>query len=85
MVAALDLLGDTEIEAGAAGDAGHGEHVDVLEDARVDPAAHDVRHRLGVPRPSVANGASTVAAWAQARFDLERDLGGDGRASPRSR
>src|ERR1022692_4311909 len=35
------------VEAGTAGDARHGQDVDVLEDGRIGAAADDVRHGMG--------------------------------------
>ena len=70
------LFGDAQVEPGAAGDAGHGQDVDVLEDARIDPAAHDVRHRLG-HLDQGGEGRQDGGGLGQAWLDLQGDLGGD--------
>jgi hypothetical protein len=41
----LDVVGHAHLHAQRVLDAGHGEHVDVLEDHRPDAAGHDGRHR----------------------------------------
>ena len=42
-----DVLGDAEVDAGVGGDAGHGDHVDVLDQQGADPAGHHRRHGAG--------------------------------------
>ncbi len=71
------LFGDAQVEPGAGGDAGHGQDVDVLEDARIDPAAHDVRHRLRHLGQG-GEGRQDRRRLGQAWLDLQGDLGGDG-------
>ena len=55
-------LGDAEVQADVGGDGRHGDHVDVLEDERADPAGATMRGTAAVTSSRVVNGASTVAA-----------------------
>ena len=69
-------LGDAEVQAHIGGDGSHGDHVDVLEDERPDPARHDPGHGRGDLVEGGERGQHRGGVGA---------AGGGASASPRSR